>query len=128
MSYAVTFKPLLYSPRTMYSGLRILTASGASDAGTATDDDSLCPPGNWDGSRISFDPQERRAAQSTANGNRLGMVCYNEMLARSNMAKLKAAGKQQKTSPTKGLIPCLLLVIGGMVFVTLLFYYGMKAG
>ena len=43
------------------------------------------------------------------------------------MAKLKAAGKKPKVSDTKGLIPCLLLIISGVLLITIFFYYSMKS-
>lgn len=47
------------------------------------------------------------------------------------MAKYKAAGrggkaKQKSASDIKGLVPCLFLVIGGLVLVGLLFYAMLK--
>ncbi len=39
------------------------------------------------------------------------------------MAKYKLAGKSAaKAKPTRGVIPCLLVILGGIVLMSLLFY------
>jgi len=48
--------------------------------------------------------------------------CYDEL-----MAKLRPAGKRPKPASTKGLIPCLLLVLGGIALISIFFYYSLKA-
>jgi hypothetical protein len=44
------------------------------------------------------------------------------------MAKFKPAGKTPAKASTKGLIPCLLLVAGGIALISIFFYYSLKAG
>ena len=44
------------------------------------------------------------------------------------MAKFKPISKSKtKTSQTRGLIPCLILVVGGIALMSLFFYYMMKS-
>jgi hypothetical protein len=44
------------------------------------------------------------------------------------MAKFKAAKRKPKVSPTRGLIPCLLLILGGIALFSLFFYAMLKSG
>jgi hypothetical protein len=44
------------------------------------------------------------------------------------MAKYKLAKGKEKPSQTRGLIPCLLLILSGIVLMSLFFYYMLKSG
>lgn len=44
------------------------------------------------------------------------------------MAKFKTAKRKPKVSPTRGVIPCLLLVVSGIVLMSLFFYGMLKSG
>ena len=44
------------------------------------------------------------------------------------MAKIKLAGNRKPAiSPTRGLIPCALLILGGIVLFGYFFYYSLKS-
>ncbi len=44
------------------------------------------------------------------------------------MGKFKLArGKTKATTSSKGALPCLILIIGGMALIGILFYYVMKS-
>ena len=46
------------------------------------------------------------------------------------MAKLKLAGKKKKAAAARpgGAIPCIILIVSGIVFMSLLFYVMLKSG
>lgn len=44
------------------------------------------------------------------------------------MAKFKSAHRKPKVSPTRGLVPCLLLIVGGIALFSLFFYAMLKSG
>ncbi len=44
------------------------------------------------------------------------------------MAKFKASKGKPKISQTRGLVPCLLLIVSGVVLISLFFYGMLKSG
>ncbi len=44
------------------------------------------------------------------------------------MAKFKAANRKPKVSPTRGLVPCLLLIVAGIALFSLFFYAMLRSG
>jgi hypothetical protein len=43
------------------------------------------------------------------------------------MAKYKLAKGKRKTPPTRGLAPCLILIVSGVVLMSLFFYFMLKS-